>query len=71
MNSDIKKELESFLKEEATKVMNSDEGIKERLHKMNDITNLYKILDNYDELELVIKRYFREKYEKKKWGEDR
>jgi hypothetical protein len=38
---------------------------------MNDITNIIKIIDNYDELEPVLQDFFKKRAEKEKWNEER
>lgn len=66
MDKGIKEKISKLLMEEAKSLLN-EEG-RERVHKLNDIFNTQKILDNYDELEPTIQEYFRKKAEKDKWS---
>lgn len=47
--------------------MNSNEDIVQKVEKMNTLYNLKKILDNYDELEGILKKFFNEKADKQKF----
>ncbi len=66
MNEIIKVKLLNILKAEAEYTLHSDEDIEEKIERMNDIFNIKKIIENYEELEPLLKKYFREKAEKEK-----
>jgi hypothetical protein len=67
MNKLLEIKLTNVLKAEAMKVLESKEDDQERLSRMNDIDNMMKIIQNYDELEPVLQKYFAEKHNKEKW----
>ena len=69
MNKSLKSRLEEVLKEEATYIMRTDENIKEKISKMNDVINMQMIVSSFDELEPILKKYFKEKHQKEKWEE--
>ena len=67
MNELVKIRVKNVLKAEARLIIGSGEDVQAKVDKMNDITNLVKIIDNYDELEPILKQYFEEKAQKEKW----
>ena len=71
MNELIKIRLTNVLKSEAKLIMESGEDVRAKLEKVDDIGNMLKIIDNYDELEPTLKKFFKEKNEKEKWKEGR
>ena len=68
MNKIIQTKLNNILKAELQAVKQSDEEMSEKVDRVNTIANLKKIVDNYDELEPVLKKYFEKKAQDKKWG---
>lgn len=68
MNTLIQAKLNNVLKAEAQQIMRSDNELSDKIDMMNDIENLKKIVDNYDELEPVLKEFFEKKAQDKKWG---
>lgn len=71
MDKKLMDKIDDVLKEEAQEIMKSKEKISKKLDKMNQIINITKIIECYDELEPVFKEYFEKKHQKEKWGEDR
>lgn len=67
MDKGLKVTLSNRLKYEAECILKSDENIKIKFKKMDIILNLQKILENYDELEPLLKNFFTEKAKQKKW----
>ena len=67
MNEDIRRKLANILKKEASQVIQEDEEISIKANKITILYRLYKILDNYDELEPILIDYFSKKSEKDKW----
>ncbi|MBR3002884.1 MAG: hypothetical protein IKF38_04930 [Clostridia bacterium] len=67
MNILLKTKLINVLKAEARQILDSDEEMSSKVNKMNDIGHLLKIIQNYDELEPVLAKYFAEKHNKEKW----
>ena len=55
------------MKAEIEYIMKNEKETKEKLNKMNTLFNLKKIIDNYDELEGTLKKFFEEKAEKEKF----
>ena len=53
--------LSNVLKTEGDYIMNNEQDTDTKINKMNKIFNLKKIIDNYDELEPVLKKYFDDK----------
>ena len=70
MDNKLKKRLFSNLEEEASYIMRSDAKISEKIERMNDVINLTKIIENYEELEPLLKKYFEDKAKKEKWNND-
>ncbi len=67
MDKRIKAILKNTLKDEADMIFRSDDDIKEKIARMNDIIHFTKIVDNYDELEPLLIKFFEEKAQKEKW----
>ena len=67
MDNYIKTVLTNAIKYEATYTLRAEEDINKKLIKMNTLLNIQKIIDNYDELEPILKKYFIEKAERDKW----
>ena len=63
--------LNNMLRAEARQTLEDKMETKEKIGKMNDIFNLKLIIDNYDELEPTLKKYFIEKHEKEKFEIDK
>lgn len=70
MDNNLKEKLMNLLKEEADTLLESQKDIQEKLSQFNDIDNLVKILQNYDELKPVLQDFFAKKHENEKWGKD-
>ena len=69
MNKSLKNRLEETLKEEATYIMRTDGKTLDKIDRMNEIINMQKIVENYDELEPVLKEFFKKKAKQDKWQE--
>lgn len=67
MNDNLKIMLEETLKQYAVSLLNDDRDLMIKLKEMNDIDNIRKILNNYTELEPLLKKFFKEKANKDKW----
>lgn len=67
MNKDLKIKLGNVLKAEADYVERTETDSTNKCVKLNDILNLLKIIENYDELEPVLKKYFREKADRNRF----
>ena len=67
MNKVIKRVMMNALKSEASLIFRSNDEIQLKIEKMSDIINLQKILENYDELEPLLKEFFDKKAEQEKW----
>lgn len=67
MDKNIYTKIDNVLKAESDYIMKHEENTKEKLNKMNTLFNLKKIIDNYDELEGTLKKFFEEKAEKDKF----
>lgn len=64
----IKWKISNVLKATAESILeNTNESSEIRLARMDTVMNLQKIVDNYDELEPVLKKFFAEKASKEKW----
>lgn len=66
MNKMLYKKMDNILRTEAQRTMENEKDIKEKAEKMNDLFNLKKIIDNYDELEPVLRKFFIEKNKKER-----
>lgn len=69
MNKLIQTKLNNILKAELQHLKTSDTELSEKAEIVDTIKNLKMIVDNYDELELVLKEFFEKKHIEKKWGE--
>ena len=69
MDKHIESKLNNVLKSEGQYIMKNEKNIMNKLKKMDIIFNMQKIVDNYDELEPILKDYFRKKAEKEKYKE--
>ena len=66
MNKELEERINNFLIQEAKDAIHGDCSREESISKMNDIYNLKKIIDEYDELEPILRGYFAEKERRKK-----
>ena len=69
MNKLIQTKINNILKAELQAVKTSDTELSEKVEIVDTIKNLKMIVDNYDELEPLLKEFFEKKYQDKKWGE--
>ena len=67
MNKTIRVIMNNTLKGEARRLLHSDEDLDIKMEKLNDIANLFKIIENYDELEPILKEFFDKKTKMEKW----
>ena len=67
MDKHIKSKLDNVLKAECDYVMKNEKDIKEKCKKMDTLFNLKKVLDNYDELQPLLKEFFNKKAEKERF----
>lgn len=67
MNERLKKKLINTLREYAESLVNDKRDILIKLEEMNDVENIFMIIDNYKELEPVLKKFFNNKANKEKW----
>lgn len=67
MDIRIYTKLSEVLKAEGDNIMQHEKDKIKKLDKMDIIFNLKKILDNYDELEPILKKFFNEKAKKEKF----
>ena len=73
MDRMLRIKLENILRTESTKTMEEKMDLNDKINKMNDLFNLKKILDNYDELQPIISEYlnnkaWKEKFEREESG---
>ena len=61
MTKDLQIKLGNVLKAEADYIDRTEKDSQVKCTRLNEILNLIKILDNYDELEPVLKKYVQEK----------
>lgn len=66
MNKMLYKKMDNILRTEAQRTMENEKDQKEKIERINDIFNLKKIIDNYDELEPVLRKFFIEKNKKER-----
>lgn len=71
MDKDIKQRLMKELQSEADLVSKNEKDKNIKLKKLNDIFNILKILENFEELEPTIAKYFAEKAQRDKYSEPR
>lgn len=67
MNKEIKTKLDNVLKAECEYTMKNESNIKKKAEKMNVLFNIKKILDNYDELEPVLREFFDKKAQEQRF----
>ena len=67
MNENLKKKLTETLREYAESLLNDKKDIYTKLEEMDNIQNMFKIINNYAELEPLLRKFFKEKAEKDKW----
>ena len=67
MDAGIYTKLANTLKAEAEYITKNETDKKAKMTKLNTLLNLAKILDNYDELEPTLQKFFYEKAQKEKW----
>jgi hypothetical protein len=67
MNDNLKNMLVETLKQYSIGLINDTRDIETKLKEFNDVDNIMKILQNYVELEPLLKKFFQEKAEKNKW----
>lgn len=71
MNKIIQTKLNNILKAELQHLKTSDTELSEKAEIVDTIKNLKMIVDNYDELEPVLKQFFEKKHQDKKWNKER
>lgn len=69
MNNILKRKLINVLKAEGEYILRSEENITIRAKKMDDVINLTKLLQNYEEFEPAIEIMLNNKAKKDKWKE--
>lgn len=67
MEKSIYVKVDNVLKAESEYIMKHEKDTKAKLNKMNTLFNLKKFIDNYDELEPLLKEFFNKKADKEKW----
>lgn len=70
MNKNLYDKIYNVLEEQARQIIDSDEEITEKVKQMNEVANLMNIIDHFEELEPILKKYFKEKAEKEKWDNE-
>ena len=58
MDKEIKTKLDNVLKAEGDYTLKNENNKNKKIDKMNTIFNMKKIIDNYDELEPVLRDFF-------------
>ena len=58
MDKSLETKIKNVLKHEAKYIMTYEENTDLKLDKMNTIFNLEKIIENYDELEPLLTKFF-------------
>lgn len=61
----------NYLNFECQETMSKEFDINSKYEKMNVLFNIKKYLDNYEDLEIILKDFFKEKAQKDKWKEER
>lgn len=69
MYKELKTRLSNSLKAEADYVAKFETDKTIKFNKMNDILNITKVIEQFDELEPIIAEYINEKARKEKWIE--
>lgn len=64
MDKEIKTKLDNVLKAESEYTLKNEKDQKKKMDKMNTLFNLKKIIDNFDELEPMLREFFYEKSQK-------
>lgn len=67
MNKELETKLFNVLKAEFDYIKKHEENGDKRVERMLDILHLEKIIENFDELEPVLQKYFAEKAKKEKF----
>ena len=67
MDKEIKTKLDNMLKTEGDYTLKNENDKNKKIDKMNTIFNIKKILDNYDELEPVLRDFFNKKVENERF----
>lgn len=71
LNSMLYYKLTNILRTEAEETMKYQEDQQLKYEKMDNIFNLKKILDNWDELEPTLRKFFMEKARKEKFDREK
>lgn len=69
MNNILKRKLINVLKAEGEYILKSEEDVKIKAKKMDDVLNMTKLLQNYEEFEPSIQKMLNNKAKKDKWKE--
>ena len=67
MDKEIKTKLDNMLKAECEYTLKIEKDRNKKINKMNTIFNIKKILDNYDDLEPVLRDFFNKKVENERF----
>lgn len=67
MEKEIYMKIVNVLTAEGKYILKNEKDIDVKTEKMNTIFNLKMIMDNYDELQPVLKDYFEKKSKERKW----
>lgn len=71
MDKEIKTKLDNMLKTECEYTLKNEKDRNKKIDKMNTLFNLKKIIDNFDELEPVLREYFSKKADKDRFEKER
>ena len=71
MYKELKEIVYKALEKETDKIYNSDVDIAQKIEKQNDVLNLIKVIEHYEELEPMMAKYFNEKARKEKFEGER
>lgn len=71
MNEELKTKLMYVLKEESEKMLRSDMEMSEKVKFWKQVDRISAVIDNYDEIEPTIRKFFKEKHDKEKWNQER
>lgn len=71
MNKELYHKIYDLLEEHARNIIDSDTEITEKVKNMNEVVNLINIIDNYNSLEPLFKKFFKDKAEKEKWSNEK
>jgi len=61
MYKELKEKVCKLLVEETDKIYDSDINIVQKLEKQNDVLNLMKVIEHYEELEPMIAKHLNDK----------